>query len=523
MDLFKTPSGATVNATTGQLVEAPAPISTESLTTSEKALTTPQVASPNDYSAFADTSLESLIQASQAPTQEEANMGDFQTKILDITQRLGGETARTEELRQKAGLPAQQQELQNIVNQMQALQKQSAAIPLQTQEEFAGTGATRGGVAPIEESRKRQNTIEALRLSAIGQTLQGNIQLAEANIQNAIRAEFEPLQKELNVLGTLYQFNKEALERTDKKRADALGFALNERERILNLRKLDKEEIYKIGLKAKQFGADDTTVQGIFNAKNPQEAAVNAGAFMQDPAAKLELESLRLGNALKRSQIEQQQLETDLLKRYGGLTPTQYAAELKDQQKAIEEAKTEEERARLQTDSLGEKATLINGIMNSSAIDSVVGPNFLTRTPTSILGNIATLATVAGIPSVVGGAIDNITAERQNFIAGVEQLISKEFLDTLINVKAQGASFGALTKPEQDALTQSKSKIGTWRVTDDNGKVLGYAASESDFKKELQRFKDLTVLAKQRAGGKLIDSDEEAILNQVQSFDPSQF
>jgi hypothetical protein len=101
-------------------------------------------------------------------------------------------------------------------------------------------------------------------------------------------------------------------------------------------------------------------------------------------------------------------------------------------------------------------------------------------------------ATHPGIPSVIGGAKDTITGERQNFIGSVEQLVDQEFLDKLISVKAKGATFGALTDREGEALRNSATKINKWRILDNNDRTTGYNISEKEFKKELEKSQNLS-------------------------------
>ena len=83
-----------------------------------------------------------------------------------------------------------------------------------------------------------------------------------------------------------------------------------------------------------------------------------------------------------------------------------------------------------------------------------------------------------------------------------------------------------MTKPEQDALTQAATKIGTWRMREggkDERQVIGYNASEKDFKKEITTMQELTEKALQVAGGNLFSSEEQALLDEVfvGTFDPS--
>lgn len=181
-------------------------------------------------------------------------------------------------------------------------------------------------------------------------------------------------------------------------------------------------------------------------------------------------------------------------------------------------AEQKEELARMKNaettvNALADKIDMFDGILSSKAMDSSVGTSFLTRGPSGTLGTIGRVVSVVGIPSAIGGGIDKLTGERQNFIASVEQITDKEFLDTLIDVKSKGGTFGALSDAEGAALRKAATKIGQWRIEKD-GKVVGYNASETDFKKEITRLKELTNLAMYRAQGDLFTDDEKALLEQ---------
>jgi hypothetical protein len=134
---------------------------------------------------------------------------------------------------------------------------------------------------------------------------------------------------------------------------------------------------------------------------------------------------------------------------------------------------------KLMAESLDDKINLLDEAINSSGMKGTVGPYALSRwTPFS--------------PD---------KSERQNFIATVEQLIQQETIDKLIQSKAAGATYGALSDGEREMLAKAASKIGTWRILDKTGKVTGYEISEDLMKKELETIKDLAQKAKDRILG----------------------
>lgn len=85
--------------------------------------------------------------------------------------------------------------------------------------------------------------------------------------------------------------------------------------------------------------------------------------------------------------------------------------------------------------------------------------------------------------------------QKADFIASVEQLVSDLSLESLIDAKSRGATFGALSDSEMRILASAATKIGTWRLRDENGNVTGYKASESAFRNELDNISKIFLRA----------------------------
>jgi hypothetical protein len=244
---------------------------------------------------------------------------------------------------------------------------------------------------------------------------------------------------------------------------------------------------------------------------------------MQDPRVKQDLENAKMDYAVKKAQLDKTNYELKLLQEYDGLTPTEYKKKLADEQKEIELAKTDQEKNRLLSESLGGKVTLMDSILNSSAIDSVVGPTAFSRTTSGwgIVGRVLGGGPLA-LPSAISAGMDIFSGASDKLVGQTEQFVSKEFLQSLIDVKAQGATFGALTKPEQDALTDAQTYITQRRIYDtedgnykEGARVVGYDMSEDDFKREIERIQDLARKAYERATGKSFAQDETDLLDEL--------
>ena len=118
----------------------------------------------------------------------------------------------------------------------------------------------------------------------------------------------------------------------------------------------------------------------------------------------------------------------------------------------------------------------------------------------------------------------------QNFIAGVEQLTSQETMKALADLKARGATLGALSDKELQLLYSSASKIGSWRRQDKNGNI-HYAATNDDFRNELNNLLTLTQKGLQEVPGGQQQLDPSSLTAEdflymqeaYPDFDPSVF
>jgi len=119
-------------------------------------------------------------------------------------------------------------------------------------------------------------------------------------------------------------------------------------------------------------------------------------------------------------------------------------------------------------------------------------------------------------------------AERKAFDSAVQQLVSQETLDSLINVKAQGGTFGALSETELAMLKNSATQINSWMKMDGEGNPTGvYEIDRETFMKEVDRIKNLTEKAIKRANGELpppenprvLDAEYENVIQNVSQED----
>lgn len=121
-----------------------------------------------------------------------------------------------------------------------------------------------------------------------------------------------------------------------------------------------------------------------------------------------------------------------------------------------------------QIQSIDDKINLVDEILNSPGLGGAVGTYKLGRwTP-----------------------FNPDAAVRADFAAGVNQLVDQETLNTLLQLKAQGGTLGAISGQELNILQNAAAKFKTWEIKEDGQPTGRFAVSEELFKKELQRIKD---------------------------------
>lgn len=420
---------------------------------------------------------------------------DLRSEVLRTLQTIRGRDQAQADAETAAGIPEQTRQLQELSGRLGQLRAESLAIPLQIQEEFTGRGVTAGGVEPIQTARLRQNAIQSLTLGAQAQALQGNIALAQEQVNRAVDLQFAPEENRLKYLSTAYEMNKDALEREDKQRADRLKLQIDERNRILEDNKEQQKGIYNIMNTVASFGAPQAVVDRLRSASSIDEAIAIASPYMQDPTAKQELLNAKLDYQLKTAQLAKTQRETALLGQ-----PTE--EELKEIAKLQKEAEAS-------LPILKDKALLLGVAKQHPGMKSVVG-----TFETGNLPFVGGLLDVAGIGRSQT-SFRNLTGESQQFIGAVNKIVSGLTLEELIEAKNRGATFGALSEGELRTLASAASQIGTWEIEDKDGKVIGYNIDEASMRRELQTIEDLTNRAIQNKQGTLFSSDETYLLDET--------
>lgn len=417
----------------------------------------------------------------------------------------------------------------SLAGKLRSLNAQSMALGLdnqaKTQREInnaTGQNITQSAVTRNTADATRENLINQASIAMQSAIVNADYQTAKSYADQMVDAKYDQL--EANTKAKLFNLEniKDNLTSAEKKVAEATTARLLQEERNINDKKETEKGIRDIGLTLSKYGVSQKVISDVLASKDIEEAISKAGANLQDPKAKLELQNMKLEMSLKTLEMQKVSRAISLM---GQKTPAQSKAELASMKNA-----------KAAVPVLEDKMLLMEGILSSKAIDSVVGPSFLSRAAggvSGIAGRFAAGAAVgglAGLPfggvgaipgAIVGGTalasqgLKDVFGDRQNLISSVNQLTDKAFLDELLSLKERGGSLGQVTEKEGQALRSAASRIGTWEIKDSNGKVVGYNASEKDFKKEIDRMKASTNRILTEMRGSQYSADEQKLLEET--------
>lgn len=240
----------------------------------------PDAPSLPSYNLSTLPSIEAL--SNPAPTATQQAQDALGQRALADTAKLGTKTAAQIKAEDAAGLPGFNKQLNDINAQLRDLQTQSASAYNTSEDRLAPTFAIRGEQAQIE----RQRSVKALGLSAIAQSIQGNIALAQSQANRAVEVEFAPVQAELDYITKALELNRDKLTAEESKRKDQLTIQLAERQRLLDQAKENKNIIYGWTAEAAKNGASSLLINQAIGASDPMQALQILTPFMSDPAAK---------------------------------------------------------------------------------------------------------------------------------------------------------------------------------------------------------------------------------------------
>lgn len=446
-------------------------------------------------------------------------------RIQALNTQLGGESAFRTEQETAAGIPGltkTQNELQQRVNILANEYKQA---PLQVEQQFRGIGGvTASTVAGKTNDELRRVAIASLGANSLLEASRGNLTLAQDMVERAVSAKFSPIKEQIEIATRNLELalKSPAYTNAEKKRAQAQLDAQNAKLKAVEKQEAEQKDIWDIATTAAANGADASTMQAIQNAKTREEALQAAAPSLVKNNTQI-IGSSETGFKLVAFDNNGKVVRVTSLgggTGGGGIvdadTVNAYVQGIRNGTHKIGDvpknmvgavtlalAKGGADNGE-SVKVLDDKISLIDGLISHSGLNSSVGPNRVSR---------------IALADQFGAA--------QDFAAGVHQLVNKETIDTLVNLKARGGTLGALSDQERILLQSAATRIGSWEIKDANNNPTGkFNIDQASFVRELNTIKELATRARENATGGILSTDEQEALNAAfnsSTFNPAAY
>jgi hypothetical protein len=424
--------------------------------------------------AQAETKLsesERAIRASAGLLSEE--MGDRAQMEEDI----GVVRAREASLKAAQGISRAIQNLQqfdlDFTNQLEQTRVDMAKRDL-TQRTFSAHSAE----ANLQKSIQRAGMVASINAQQAGlEVLQGNIQQAVDSIDRAMTAKYEPIRRDLEMEKFFYERNAGSFDSAQQRAANVRMAEIEKEKRQIE----NAQERVNQAVESGYATPDDMAAMA--RIEDPAEQQAFANRLVARGAAIERMQEQQRGEmSLLTQRLQAQRLQKEIALMG---EPTQ------EEIKAIEE---QMKTAKASIEAANDKLQTIDILKDHKGLNSRVGTTVITR----------------GLIS-----IDPFTGAGQDFAGGIHKLVAGLSLDSLIEAKARGATFGALSNEELRMLSSAASTIADWENKKDGVGTGYWNIDEASFKRELDTIAKLSRKAIERSAGSFVTPEEDALLDEV--------
>jgi murein DD-endopeptidase MepM/ murein hydrolase activator NlpD len=230
-----------------------------------------ETGTPQNMNAFVD-SIGQLYERAKTDLQKqfEEERARIKTDLESKIDQLGTKAKRFESLNQEFGIKekfSQMEELSLQIEQRMAEYGQAANI---LEDQTIPVGLLRGQQAALQ----RQGAVEIGLMQGTLSALQGNFMIANDLIDRSLAVEFEPLEQQIAATFDFLGLNERDLLREESKQLNAVEKTLQERQRVLEEKKQEKQFIKDLMFQLAEIGGDPQLID--FNAPLQDNLAVFA-------------------------------------------------------------------------------------------------------------------------------------------------------------------------------------------------------------------------------------------------------
>jgi hypothetical protein len=443
------------------------------------------VPTPTTSSAQTIDQIRAEVEAEKAKAQKDLDTSKktFQQRINEITSVMGSR----ETLEREQGLDQAQLDVSDIRSQIEAREHALRRAIEQTQQ-TAGLSGTQ--IARQVSALNRDASRELADLSIIESARLRRFDSISTNIDRKIKSQLEPLQFQLQFDQMFYQENRALLTNAQDK---AFQLKIAEEERNYQEAVKEKDSIKNIAMQAAQYGATGEQIKAITDAKTFDDA-MNAGSSFLGEPFRLTMEA------------HKSQMETDKLQRSNVI---QQMAERKAQIEALKAQAviTQQEDLVKKIEAFEVKSSVVDNSItvldrltkNEAGLKSSVGAvPFLGRLPVGL-----------SIKPKVGAITPTVSfADKADFLADASFIVNNLTFDKLKELKAGGATFGALSDKELQSIGSAADVLASMAQKNKEGQITGFKGSETKVLEQIKYIQTKMQKEKDALGTELLSPYE---------------
>jgi len=361
-------------------------------------------------------------------------------------------------------------------------------------------GGQQAALARVREAENQTAAAEIGLLDAQILGTQGKLEAAQNAANRAVDLMYQDREATVNTKLKQIELYTPLFNANEKKKADALTFALNKENERLQTEKDNTKAIENMVINASSQSAPQDLVNRARKAKTPSEAAMILGQYAGDyyaiEKAKLEIRKLR-GETIGTGGIGGGVPGREMVAGVPTDSPAyswldQYnagAMSLEDIYTKIGSSKTAEvtknNLSKLIAAQGGKRVLKMDDTQIAAVNDQIKNINDLLGT-SGYNYKVISGASQGGALGVGG----RITGAKGDALAIARNLVSNQTLQALADAKSKGVTFGALSEAELNAVANSASRIASKIIKNEAGEITGFSGSEKGFKDDLQAVKN---------------------------------
>lgn len=269
------------NATTPP-IQNPSTIPIEAITNTPKPMELAPKAPMTRTQQLLDNDAQNTISGLTGAQQQVSGQ---ESQYSDILKALGTEQQFTNKQLDEQGVTTGQKRLAELQALAMRETNNLTSSILRNESNAIGTRETANFLGAQESRMRRESAINSLAIASEAAMVQGQTELAQANVDRMVKAVYEPMKMELEAAKfNLSRLDKNVLEPAQKAKAEATERKLN-----YELKQVEKQQNFADTLF--KNGAPPSLIKEVLNTNSLEEAmqVKGAGDYVMSPAEKLDM------------------------------------------------------------------------------------------------------------------------------------------------------------------------------------------------------------------------------------------